>query len=84
MKKSQLFPTLGFLFGWGAPVGAMVLRYLYSHSVLPLWQFVNQEWSHYSFFYWYMMIGTCLAGTLLGYVLGRMEDATGQSRLGPK
>ncbi len=80
MNKSQLFPVLGFLMGWGAPSGAMALRYLLSGPSLPLWQFVREEWTGHSFFYWYMMIGTCLAGTLMGLVLGRMEEEADQSK----
>ncbi len=76
MKKSQLYPVIGFLFGWGRRPGAM-LRYILSEPASSAMVFVSQEWSGHSFYYWYMMIGTCLVGTLAGYFLGRAEDASG-------
>jgi hypothetical protein len=74
MKKSQLFPVVGFLIGWGAPVGAMTLRFFTSGPVPSLTIFVREEWVRNSFFYWYMLIGTCLVLTLVGYLLGASED----------
>lgn len=73
MKRSQLFPILGFCLGWGAPCGALALRYAGSFSI-PLYEFIGREWAQNSFFYWYMIAGTCSVLTAAGYFLGRMED----------
>jgi diguanylate cyclase (GGDEF)-like protein len=75
MKKSQLYAIGGFLFGWGAPVGAVALRYFaLGHGMEPL-RFLDNDWAQNTFFYWYMMVGTCLVFTLIGYLLGRNQDA---------
>ncbi|HUO58994.1 MAG TPA: hypothetical protein VMV05_12530 [bacterium] len=74
MKKSQLYAVVGFLIGWGAPVGALFLRYLFWNGSTPLMAFVNREWTQFAFFYWYMLIGTCLVLTWVGYLLGNVED----------
>jgi len=74
MKRSQLFAVIGFLIGWGTPLGAIILRYLILGPSLSPLLFINQEWAQYSFFYWYMLIGTCLVLTITGYFLGRYED----------
>ena len=74
MKNSQLYSLLGFLIGWGAPVGAMVLRFFSQLPSLEIVPFVREEWSRNYFFYWYMLIGTCLVLTYVGFLLGRHED----------
>jgi hypothetical protein len=74
MKKSQLFALVGFLIGWGAPAGALGLRYLKQASLIPPLLFVRLEWDQYAFFYWYMLLGTCLVLTIVGFLLGSSED----------
>jgi diguanylate cyclase (GGDEF)-like protein len=74
MKKSQLFAIFGFFLGGGAPLGAMCLRFFLSHSPLPPFDFMKQEWAEHAFFYWYMLAGTCLVLTFVGFFLGRNED----------
>ncbi len=74
MKKSRLFAQIGFVLGWGAPLGALALRVLVQHPSLPLPDSTVQEWSQYSFFYWYMLLGTCSVLTFVGFLLGKRED----------
>jgi len=75
VKKSHLFPLLGFLLGWGAPTGAMFLRFVWAKSDLSLYLFASTEWAQNSFFYWYMLLGTCLVLGVVGYLLGRAEES---------
>ncbi len=85
MKKSQWYPVVGFLIGWGAPLGAVILRSLYLEHSSDLVIFVQKEWADYSFFYWYMLVGTCLVLTYVGFLFGRHEDreaARHQERIG--
>ena len=72
MKKTQLFPILGFFLGWCVPCGAMALRYVGSFSV-PFYEFISREWAQNSFFYWYMTVGTCFVMTAVGFILGQRE-----------
>ena len=74
MKKSELYSMVGFLVGWGAPLGALILRYLSSPLSQGPYEFMEKEWAVNAFFYWYMMVGTCLAFTLFGMILGRHAD----------
>lgn len=74
MKKSQFFALLGFLLGWGAPFGSLFIRYFLSPAPPSPVVFANEEWSQYAFFYWYMLWGTCLVLTVVGYLLGQNQD----------
>lgn len=74
MKRSQAFAVAGFLLGWGAPTGALFLRYLLSDAPGTPWDSAGTEWAAYAFFYWYMAAGTCLVFAVLGWVVGRYED----------
>jgi hypothetical protein len=74
MKKSQWFPLAGFLIGWGAPLGALALRFISLGPSPDVLAFVRSEWALNSFFYWYMLLGTCGVLTWVGYLLGRRED----------
>lgn len=74
MKKSQLNSVVGFLLGWGAPLGALLIRYFLSPSLSNPIVFANEEWSQYAFFYWYMLWGTCLVLMVVGYLLGKNQD----------
>ena len=74
MKKSQLYAVGGFLLGWGAPSGALVIRFFSQWPWTDPLTFVRQEWPSNAFFYWYMLLGTCLAFTGVGYLLGRNQD----------
>jgi len=75
MKKSQLFAVIGFLLGWGAPLGALVLRFIALKAPAPPLAFADQEWAQYAFFYWYMLGGTSLVLTAVGFLLGKNQDA---------
>ncbi|HEY5038875.1 MAG TPA: hypothetical protein VIJ93_07375 [bacterium] len=74
MKTTQLFALMGFIIGWGAPVGAMGLQFFLQNSTVPLNEFVDKEWARNAFFYWYMLIGTCLVLTVVGWLLGRHQE----------
>jgi diguanylate cyclase (GGDEF)-like protein len=74
MKKSQLFALMGFLLGWGAPVGALVLKFVWLRFPSAPLDFKDQEWSREPFLYWYMLVGTCLVLAGAGYVLGKFQD----------
>ncbi len=72
MRKALFFALLGLLLGVGAPFGALFLRMMDSpHD----WQVcLRQEWDSCSFFYAYMLLGTCLVFGLFGLLVGRDED----------
>lgn len=72
MRKSYFFALLGFTLALGAPLGILVLRAL--SSPLPAPTFLLQEWPEHDFFYLYMLVGTCLAFSLFGFLLGRQTD----------
>src|SRR5258708_6267421 len=72
MKKSYFLALTGLLFGCGAPIGALLLRTLF--TPLPLGLFYRQEWLDHHFFYLYMLFGTCSAFSLFGFLIGRTED----------
>ena len=72
MRKSHALLIVGILLGLGAPLGALSLRCLL--SPLPLHTCLQQEWFNDSFFYVYMLVGTCLVVALFGYVIGAEED----------
>lgn len=75
MKHAQLYPLVGILLGWGAPVGAVLLRFfILPGPPQPLYRFTGQDWAQNAFFYWYMAVGTCLAFAVTGYLLGRQKD----------
>lgn len=74
MKKTQLFPVVGFLMGWGAPAGALLLRSLWVRPISNPYGFLITEWSQNAFFYWYMLGGTCLVLTFTGYLLGKLQE----------
>jgi diguanylate cyclase (GGDEF)-like protein len=75
MKKSQLYPIVGFLLGWGAPVGALLLQFAAQGFPSPPLPFLDREWSQHPFLYWYMLVGTSLVLTVVGYLLGKNQDA---------
>ncbi|GEM_PF-5856957 len=81
MKNSQLYPTLGFLIGWGSPLGALMLRYIAHPEPLSPYGFVAREWESNSFFYWYMLVGTCLVFTWIGVILGSHADREKEKHL---
>ncbi len=75
MKNSQLYLVVGFLLGWGAPTGAIFLRFfIFLKPASSLYQFIGTDWTQNSFFYWYMLVGTCLSFSITGFLLGREAD----------
>lgn len=85
MNKPQWFALAGFLLGWGAPLGALVIRYMDRKSNVDPVPFLQQEWTLNAFYYWYMLVGTCLVLAFVGFLLGRYEareDERRKERLG--
>jgi hypothetical protein len=75
MRNSHLYMMVGILLGWGAPTGALLLRFfVFQRSDISLYLFIGQDWSQNAFFYWYMLIGTCLSFSITGFLLGREAD----------
>jgi hypothetical protein len=74
MRKTQLYSMTGFLLGWGAPLGAMALRFFTARGGGSLLDFVDREWTTHAFFYWYMLLGTCLVLSVVGWLLGDAAD----------
>ncbi|HUO57238.1 MAG TPA: GGDEF domain-containing protein [bacterium] len=72
MRKSHVFLMVGLFLGLGAPLGALLLRCVL--SPLPLHACLRQEWLNDSFFYVYMLVGTCLVIALFGFIIGAEED----------
>lgn len=62
-----IYPLIGLLIGFGAPVGAFLIRYVLDDQVrlAPL-----REIDRHLVFYLYNLIGTCLAFALAGFVAG--------------
>src|SRR5690348_16861649 len=75
MKKSQLFALVGFLLGWGAPAGGLVLKFLLGGMPIDPITFMEREWAQNPFLYWYMLLGTCLVLSIVGFFLGKSQDA---------
>jgi hypothetical protein len=74
MKKSQLYSLAGILLGWGAPLGALLLRSRAMVTGQSPADFVRMEWEANAFFYWYMLLGTCCVLALVGWLLGDLQD----------
>lgn len=75
MRNSQLYLITGFLLGWGAPAGAILLRFFLGFNPSPtFYQFVVLDWTQNAFFYWYMLVGTCLSFSITGFYLGQEAD----------
>ena len=74
MRKSYLFSFFGFLFGVGAPLGAILLLWFSPHPTLRLPYFIVEEWDDHIFFFTYMLVGTSLAFASFGFILGRQAD----------
>ncbi|HET9870917.1 MAG TPA: hypothetical protein VFR02_10540, partial [bacterium] len=67
MGKRQTYALAGSLVGTGAPFGALVLQYLTTRPWGAPLPFVDAQWSAHPFFYWYMLLSTCLVLSGLGY-----------------
>ncbi len=64
-----LYPALGAILGMGSPVGAFLLRYWLANPVLtPPW--ARAELQYNFLFYCYMAVGTILAFSTFGYLIG--------------
>lgn len=73
MSYGKKLGLIGFLLALGAPLGAMGIH-LVAQGFPPLMNFVVSDWQGHLFCYVYMTIGTTLAFTLFGFVVGRMSD----------
>lgn len=68
-----LYPTIGFFFGLGSPVGAFLLRFWLADPLLKsLW--VRSELQYNFLFYAYMGIGTVTSFMVFGYALGLRSE----------
>jgi len=74
MKKSFAFAFLGFLLGLGAPLGALLFLWLTVSFTQPIYDFFEMQWRQDHFLYHYMLVGTCSAFSIFGYILGRYAD----------
>jgi diguanylate cyclase (GGDEF)-like protein len=70
MTRPRTYALLGFLLGWGAPAGAVLVQVLrkYNHDIY-LW--VSREISTHPWLYAYMTVSTVTVFTIFGYWLGR-------------
>lgn len=67
MKFKKLYTLTGALLGFGAPVGALLLRWMTGSSA-------STEFDIHSFFYLYMGISTVLVFSGFGFLLGHHAD----------
>lgn len=73
MNHGYRLGLAGFVLALGAPLGSMAIHFVLE-GFPPFGAFVARDWSNHLFCYVYMTIGTTLAFTLFGYVVGRMSD----------
>ncbi len=74
-KKAVTYPLIGFFLGLGAPAGALILMVLWNAARLGVLSAFKNQVSTNVFFYIYMASGTTLAFILVGFLLGRKDDA---------
>lgn len=74
MKRTPLYSLTGLVLGLGSPAGALLWRLYRQAHTSTLENFLRQELNDNSFFYWYMLIGTCLVFTVTGSILGWYDD----------
>ena len=74
MKRSYLFALIGLLLGTGAPIGALILLWLFPHPALQIPYFIEEEWKDHVFFFTYMLVGTSSVFTLFGFWIGQDHD----------
>ncbi|HJT25048.1 MAG TPA: GGDEF domain-containing protein [bacterium] len=75
MRKAYWFALLGFLLGFGGPLGALLLLWFSPHPALRLPAFIVEEWRENLFFFTYMLVGSSLVFAAFGYFSGRRQDA---------
>lgn len=71
-RRSHLYPMFGIFLGFGAPVGAVILRLLWKGD--PVLQSFKDELAAHSFHYGYMTLGSMAALALYAYLVGRRDD----------
>ena len=64
----------GTLLGLGAPVG-LLMGMVAAHYPAPFSSTLAREWHYAGVYYIYMTVGTIVAFTVFGYVLGRRNEA---------
>lgn len=74
-KKAATYPLMGFFLGLGAPVGALLLLVLWDAERLGVFGALQLQIRSNIFFYVYMAFGTTIAFMLVGFLLGRQDDA---------
>jgi len=73
MSRRALYSAVGALFALGAPAGLIVLQAIRSRRASGAWLF--QELTAHFAVHVYVALGTIIAFTLFGYLLGRDADA---------
>lgn len=73
MPLRHLYALWGFLLGLGAPLGSLALRSGISWQGTFLLTLIR-EWERGTYYYVYMTLGTTLAFSLFGYVLGKRNE----------
>jgi diguanylate cyclase (GGDEF)-like protein len=68
------YALAGVALGLGAPLGSLLLRFLFHHAGETWPARLAHEWMLASYFYVYMTVGTMTAFAIFGYVLGARED----------
>ncbi|MBI4375337.1 MAG: diguanylate cyclase [Elusimicrobia bacterium] len=68
-----LYSSLGFLIGLGSPVGAFLMRFWMDSPILKS-TWVRYELDYNFLFYAYMGLGTVVAFTLFGYIIGLRSE----------
>jgi len=71
-RRRRLYPLAGIILGLGAPLGALLLRFI-QQGGSPV-DFLLGEISAHPFFYTYMTLGTVAALALYFYLVGRRDD----------
>ena len=69
VRRSIAYGAVGFALGLGAPIGSLLLRQIIGLATGPL-----PDFEAHRFFYLYLAIGTSIAFTSFGFVLGLMAD----------
>jgi two-component system cell cycle response regulator len=81
MHPPLRYAAWGVLWGLGAPLGSLLLRFLGGNDS-SLSGLIHTEFESASYYYAYMTIGTTVAFASMGYVLGRLnEDLDRRSRI---
>jgi diguanylate cyclase (GGDEF)-like protein len=74
INKSIFLSVIGAFWGFGSPLGAMILLWFLPHPTQTIWYFAVEEYQNNSFFFIYMTSATCFFFAFFGYRIGQSED----------